>query len=172
VSEHGNVTGTGQHSYADRGHDVYETPECAVHALLREESFHGAIWEPACGPGAIVRVLREASHTVVASDLQNLNCPDSRYGVDFLKEWDVPSGCSTLVDKFVRHALDLVPRVVMFARLLYLEGVKRSDVLDDGHLRRVYVFKDRLPMMHRMNWDGPKNTTAMQFAWFCWDREY
>ena len=52
-----------------RGNDLYETPTVAVHALLRAEKLPHFLWEPACGPGAIVNVLRGAGHTVLASDL-------------------------------------------------------------------------------------------------------
>ena len=57
------------HTQADRGHDLYETPACAVQALLRAESLPRTIWEPAAGRGAIVRELRSAGHVLIASDL-------------------------------------------------------------------------------------------------------
>jgi hypothetical protein len=50
----------GRHSLAARGDDLYETPAEAVHALMRVEHLPLRVWEPACGPGAIVRVLRES----------------------------------------------------------------------------------------------------------------
>ena len=46
----------GRHALADRGHDLYETPPEAVLALLSAERLPQIIWEPACGPGAIVGV--------------------------------------------------------------------------------------------------------------------
>ena len=57
-----------------------------------------------------------------------------------------------LAEKFVTHALELVPRVVMLARLAFLESERRSAILDGGKLARVHVFKQRLPFMHRDNW--------------------
>ena len=44
------------HPLADRGDDVYDTPEVAVEALLKVENLPRGVSEPACGPGAIVRV--------------------------------------------------------------------------------------------------------------------
>jgi hypothetical protein len=75
-------------------------------------------------------------------------------------------------NEFVRHALTLAPRVVMLLRLVFLEGQGRSDVLDNGQLARVYVFRNRLQGMHRDGWSGPRASTFMAFAWFCWDREH
>lgn len=77
----------GRHRLADRRHDLYETPAEAVHALLRVESLPQRIWEPACGPGAIVQVLRGAGHDVIATDLNDWGCPDSGSGmIHFLFE--------------------------------------------------------------------------------------
>ena len=62
-------------SFAERGLDLYETPSVAIEALLRVEQLPHHIWEPACGRGAIVNVLRSAGHSVVATDIA-LRTPD------------------------------------------------------------------------------------------------
>ena len=67
----------GRHRLAERGDDLYETPPEATRALLQVERLPHRIWEPACGPGAIARVLRDAGHAVVATDLVDYGCPDS-----------------------------------------------------------------------------------------------
>ena len=56
------------HPLADRGDDVYDTPDVAVEALLSAETIPGCVWEPACGPGAIARVLRRHGRVVYAID--------------------------------------------------------------------------------------------------------
>jgi len=50
-------------------HDFYPTPPEAVRALLSVETFTGSVWEPACGDGAISKVLIEAGFEVVSTDL-------------------------------------------------------------------------------------------------------
>ena len=50
--------------------DWYPTPPEATLKLLEVEPFHGVIWEPAAGDGALCEVLREAG-IVIASDLMN-----------------------------------------------------------------------------------------------------
>jgi hypothetical protein len=176
----GIVTGVAMHSYDERGLDLYETPTPVVRALLKVESFRGPIWEPACGPGAIVRVLRGAGHKVVATDFAHYGCPDSLGGVDFLTQERAPGGAECIVTNppfmhangFVRRALELVPRVVMLLRLGFLEGQGRSDILDGGQLARVHVFRNRLPMMHRDGWAGPHASSAIGMAWFVWERAH
>src|SRR5262249_15831089 len=76
---------TGHHPPAARGHDLYETPACAVEALLEVEHLPHKIWEPCAGRGAIVDVLRERGHFVVASDLVDYGVPGQEAGADFLK---------------------------------------------------------------------------------------
>ena len=176
----GIVTGVAMHPYSERGVDLYETPASAVHALLAAEPLPaGVVWEPACGPGAIVRVLREAGHRVVASDLIDYGCPDSTGGIDFLEQLSAPEDAETILtnppfmhaDEFVRHALTLVPRVILLLRLAFIETTGRSDILDGGQLARIYVFRNRVPM-HRDGWTGPRDSNPMALAWFIWDRHH
>jgi hypothetical protein len=141
----GSNTGVAMSPHAERNDDFYPTPECAVRALLKVESFSGPIWECACGNGAIVNVLRQTGHKVIATNLVDYSCPDSTSGVDFLMEQRAPAGVDTILtnppfmfaDKFVRHALTLVPRVVMLLRFLFIESQGRCDIIDGGQLRRV-----------------------------------
>ena len=54
---------------ASTRHDLYETPEVATLSLLAVEPLPPTILEPACGRGAISRVLRRAGHTVIENDI-------------------------------------------------------------------------------------------------------
>ena len=126
-------TGTARAPLRDRGNDLYETPPCATLALLRAEKLPKRIWEPACGRGAIVSVLRAHGHEVVASDLVDYGVPVTApgyFGVDFLLERRAPEGTQAIVTnppfryatEFVEHALELCPRVIMLLRLAFLES--------------------------------------------------
>jgi hypothetical protein len=169
----------GRHRLAARKDDLYETPPEAVRALLRVESLPESIWEPACGPGSIVGVLRAAGRRVYATDLVDYGCPDSESGVDFLMERAAPDVGAIVTNppfklgaEFVTHALTLCPRVIMLLRLAFLESRRRSDLIDGGSLARVHVFQSRLPMMHRHGWSGPRASSSIPFAWFVWDRAH
>jgi hypothetical protein len=169
------ATQPGTHSHADRGADLYETPACAVQALMLAEQLPRIIWEPAAGKGAIVNVLRGAGHEVVASDLVDYGFTLHFVG-DFLAQTTAPIGCDTILtnppfkiaDRFIAHALDLCPRVIVLARLALLESTRRTEILEQRGLARVHIFRERLPMMHRDGWAGPKASSSMPFAWFVW----
>jgi len=163
-----------------RRDDLYETPPVAVRALIENEVLPYRIWEPCCGPGAIVRELRAAGHSVLATDLVDYDSPDQDHARwDFLMETPkhdigaiVTNPPFKNAEAFVAHALELCPKVVMLLRLAFLESKRRAPILDTGMLARVHVFSSRLPMMHRAGWDGPKTSSAMAFAWFAWDRDH
>lgn len=65
-------------------YDFYPTPPEGTRALLSVERFHGPIWEPACGDGAIAKVLTAAGYHVVATDLINRGYGTG--GINFLAE--------------------------------------------------------------------------------------
>ncbi len=176
-------TGNAKAPLQERGDDLYETPAVATQTLLRVERLPQMVWEPACGPGSIVGTLRDAGHTVYATDLVDYGCPESESRIDFLMERTAPAGIGAIVtnppfklaNQFVAHALTLAPKVVMLLRLAFLEGTGRSPIMDGGALARVYVFKNRLPMMHRAGRGtmvAKTNSSAMAFAWFVWDRTH
>jgi hypothetical protein len=169
----------GRHSLADRKNDLYETPPCATRALIPFLDPAEAIWEPACGPGAIVRELRDAGFVVYPTDLVDYGLEGAHSGVDFLMERPDPAWPRVIVtnppfklaDEFTRHALTLARTVWIFQRLNWLEGVKRADLMD-RHLDHILLGRERLPMMHRDGWEGPKlAASAMPFAWFRFEAE-
>lgn len=162
-----------------RKDDCYETHPSATLALLRVEPLPHRLWEPACGPGAMVKVLRGAGHDVVATDLVDYGCPDARANIDFLMELQAPEGVEAIVtnppyklaDAFVRQGLRLAPKVIMLLRLAYLEGARRSDIID-RHLARVWLGRERLPTMFQLGSEvGERNSNAIPFAWFVFTRE-
>jgi hypothetical protein len=170
----------GMHSYADRGHDHYATPQLAARKLLERETLRGGVMDPFAGTGGIVGVLRQAGYRVAASDLIDWGCPDCVTGVDFFTVKTAAPGVETAVfnppfkdaARAVRHALTLVPLVISLQRLAFLESEARNDLIDSGPLARVHVFRKRLPMMHRGNWTGPKASSSVAFSWFVFLRGY
>jgi hypothetical protein len=171
----------GSHIHAARGLDHYPTPRIAVESLLNAEpDLLGArVSEPAAGAGNIVAVLRANRIPVIASDIEQRGF-DLHFVGNFLQQERPPNGCRVIVTnppyklaaEFAEHGLTLVPDVFLLLRLAFLEGVGRTQLLENSGLRRVLVFRSRLPRMHREGWGGPKAASSMAFAWFCWRRGY
>lgn len=155
--------------------DFYRTPPHATEALLRVETFPTTIWEPACGDGAISRVLANAGHTVHSTDLV-----DRGFGVprrDFLMEHQAPASCVVtnppfkLADEFVLHALRLgITRIAILQRLAWMEGLARHGALWAKHPpARVWVFAKRVTMWRGDDPNARDTGGAIPFAWFVWD---
>lgn len=111
-------------------HDFYPTPPEGTRALLTAERFAGSIWEPACGDGAVSKVLIAHGYHVISTDLI-----DRGYGIggiNFLAErtnrarnivTNPPYGRG-LADAFVHHALRLTePTGGSVAMLLNLDSL-------------------------------------------------
>lgn len=160
--------------------DFYATPASAIRQLLQVEMFPTPIWEPACGDGAISRVLESTYCDVRSSDLVYRGF--GMGGVDFLMERNTE--CKSIVTNppfklgtdFVRKAIaafDPPPRkVAMLLKIGFLEGPTKSDLHDT--LSRVWVIRRRVTFLkngqqfQRSNGKGGIHT----YAWFVWDRAH
>jgi hypothetical protein len=171
----------GTHSHALRGLDSYPTPSIAVESLLDVERdlVRATVYEPAAGAGNIVRVLRARGIRCMAGDIVRRGFKLDVFG-DFLAQERAPRGCDAIItnppfqlaEEFAAHALDLAPNVFLLLRLAFIESQRRTELLERSGLRAVHVFRKRLPRMHREGWDGPRTSSSMAFAWFCWRRGY
>ena len=147
--------------------------------LLAVEDVVGPVWEPCCGDGAISEVLRAAGIDVASSDLVDRGYGDSP--VDFFAA-EPPGGILDivtnppykLVDAFVARALDLAPRkVIVLARLLWLEGKRRREFFAAAPLARVWVSSSRLNVTRAGRDYGDGGLGGMvAFAWFVFVRGY
>ena len=99
-----NVVKSGASRVRMLGHDVggrqkddfYPTPARGIESLLSVEKFSGPIWEPACGDGAISKVLLSEGYDVISSDLVDRGY--GKHGVDFRcvgvkREWLADCEC-------------------------------------------------------------------------------
>ena len=154
--------------------DFHETPHIAVEALLARERFPQPIWEPACGAGAISEVLLRHKYKVRSTDLHDHGCGES--GVDFLQQTKPWKG-SILTNppfnraqEFMEHAISVASgKVAFLLRVACLAGVARGRFYAEHPFAKAYVFSKRLPMMHRVGYEGPKSTSTVDFMWLVWD---
>ncbi|WP_018516459.1 hypothetical protein [Rhizobium leguminosarum] len=184
------AVGTASASKEERGDNFYQTPVEATRTLLAFESFSGTIWEPSCGLGAISAVLEAEGYEVILSDLVDrgmANADGELQAVgDFLTSQPEAPGegpdivtnppYGEVLNDYVAHALRVhKPRkMALLLNLNFLCGFDDDDrnfAMDDNPPARVYVFKRRLPMMHREGWDGKKASSRMNTAWFVWERQ-
>jgi len=158
--------------------DWYVTPPASTESLLAVETFPREIWEPACGDGAISKVLAEHDHRVISSDLMDRGFGEP--GIDFLMEYQLRAPAIVtnppfkLADEFALHALSLKPeKLAIFQRLAWLEGDRRRRVLWDPHPpARLWIFSKRQTLRRGDDPDARSSGGAIPFAWYVWERGF
>ena len=112
--------------------DFYSTPpECTLALLQHWRPPAGTIWEPACGDGAISRVLNDAGHSMVSSDLHDRGFGD--WTGDFLTAEPMyePAAIITnppfnLAEAFIRRAAGFQVPFAMLLKSTYWHAAKRA----------------------------------------------
>jgi hypothetical protein len=168
VGSRSNVEG-----YAREKDDWFPTPPLATEKLLSVETFDGPLWEPACGDGAISKVLINHGYEVISSDLVDRGYGESP--IDFLMEWTprAPNICTNppfkLAVPFVQQSLHMTTgKVAMLLKLAFLEGQERAALFQSSPLARVWVFSRRLAFVPGGTTNARKidGGGMMAFAWF------
>jgi hypothetical protein len=156
------------------GPDFFPTPAWATYALIENEQFVGEILEPACGDGAMVRILALRANLVTATDLYDRGFGQS--GIDFLQSNQVADNIVTnppynAAENFVRVGVKNARRkLALLLRLAFLEGANRANtIFARCPPSRVWVFSERITFYPAGAVQKGTGTTA--YAWFVWDRD-
>lgn len=151
--------------------DLYETPAWVTELLLDKLSWE-RVWEPACGRGAIAKVLTAYGIDVAATDLR-----DRGYGtpgVDFLTCEDetsrdiITNPPYAQAADFVRRALLLTEKhkggVAMLMRNDWDAAASRDDLLKPGTR-----YWGKIVITKRIRWiEGTVGQPRHNHAWFIW----
>ena len=155
------------------GPDFFPTPRWATFALIDNEKFAGEIWDPACGDGAMARVLAETGNAVVGTDLYDRGFGEA--GHDFLTATRASANIVTnppynCAEGFVAQGLKLATnKFALLLRLAFLEGANRAEtIFSRAPPARVWVFSERITFYMKGAKTAGSGTTA--YAWFVWDK--
>ncbi|WP_292163263.1 SAM-dependent methyltransferase [Mesorhizobium sp.] len=183
------AVGTDTATAAERGNNLYETPPEAMRTLLNFMRFSPKVLEPACGKGAISRMLEDAGYEVELADLVDYGTATKDGEVQRVEDFCAsastaedpgrPDICTNppygaALNAFVAHALRAhrPRRMALLLNLNFMCGFDDEDrnyAMDEAPPSRILVFKRRLPMMHRDGWTGPEASSRMNTAWFIWE---
>ena len=150
--------------------DFYATPpECTI-ALLDEFGwlFEGSrIWEPACGDGAISKVLEEHRLDVISTDLHDRGYGDS--GMNFLTADCICGSIITnppfnLAADFIEHAATKDVPFAMLLKSTYWHAASRYDLFQRTKPLAVIAMTWRPAMSPERG-----KAATMDFIWTVWD---
>jgi hypothetical protein len=163
--------------------DFYETPAWVTHALFQSEKLFHHLYEPACGTGAILRVLGQYGKAS-GSEISEASVAICKEGgldaevLDYLSETTPPFFGDVVMNPPYKHAAEFVRKalersedgmkVCALLRLNFLgSSRKRLDLVGpDSPLRRVHV------LSKRPSFTGDGRTDAAEYAWFVFQKNY
>lgn len=178
------ILGASNHTDKERPNkDYYATDPIAANLLLQIEDIplNKPIWECAAGEKHLSHVFEEHGYTVRSSDI--ISRTDGVETVDFLschETWEGTIITNPPYNKaleFVQKALDTVTdgnKVIMFLKLLFLEGKKRKDFFEKNPPKTVWVSSSRITCAK--NGDFEKMFAggggAVAYCWYVWEKGY
>jgi hypothetical protein len=177
----------GQTNYARVPRDFYATPARAIEAFVKvkHDLFAGRIVaEPACGDGAICRVIAPHVRQLVSTDIHAYEGYDPDTLVDFLKVRDLddyaeqagakPTGMITnppygdLAEAFAWKAIAVMEPVGGWCALLcrheWDAAKGRAPLFDHP------AFAAKITLRFRPRWiEGTTGAPRFSYAWYLWD---
>lgn len=149
-----------------RERDFYPTPKECVYSLMEQLKLpkETAIWECACGDGAIINALGDLGYL-------NVRGTDVQTGTDFLlqndkgnAEWIITNPPFFLAENFIRHAHFLECSFAFLLKSQYWHSVRRKQLFDE--MPPNYIF----PLTWRPDFTGQK-CSLMDMMWCIWTSE-
>ena len=176
----------------DNQYDFYETPkwatEKAVEAMLVDGILnkYDDVYEPCVGAGAISDVLKiYGFENLRCSDIQTADYIKGDKGIDVYDIEDnvcdvvftnPPYNLMTQKEKnggsMLKEFLRISKhKVMLLLNIFFLSSKERKELLEQSHLRHIYIHSDRVTM-YPYGEEPPKNGGTKMYAWFVWDKDY
>lgn len=155
--------------------DFYPTPPEVTLALLDFLKLPAStVLEPACGDGAMAKVLAAAGHNVIATDLRDTGY--GRGGVDYLAA--PPAQCDAIItnppfnvsEEFIRKAITEAPMVAMVLKSQYWHAKKRVELFEQHPPAWVLPLTWRPDFLFDQRKDGERSAPTMDCIWTVWVR--
>lgn len=162
--------------------DFYPTPANVTHAIMRFLHGHdfiaprSTIWDPACGNGAMSRVLEGYGHNVRSTDIRE-DCGYGQGGMDYLAisgEADaiITNPPFVLASEFITKSIGEAPLVAMLLKSQYWHAEKRTKLFADYPPAYVLALNWRPDFKEAENIasKGKKGAPLMEVLWTVWIR--
>ena len=166
--------------------DFYATDPMAVQKLLSKYSIKGnEILEPCIGNGNIAKAINkfyDGKCNITGIDIVDRGYPDTIIQ-DYLswntdKKFDciITNPPFSLGKEFVEKSMTLLNddgQLIMFLKIQFLEGEKRTELFEKYPPKYIYVFRNRMATWNNgepLDPNGKRWATTMCHAWFIWEK--
>ena len=159
--------------------EYYATHPSVTLDLLRVESFHHSILEPACGGGFISQPLIDNGYIVHSSDLIDRGFGNG--GIDFLlyefekDKYDIVTNPPyTFFIPFLLKAIEICRnKVAMLLPVTFLSCKQRCKIYKSYPPHTVYIYTDRICIAKNGEFEKYDSTINPQmYAWFVWQKGF
>ena len=159
--------------------EYYATHPSVTLDLLRVESFHHHILEPACGGGFISQPLIDNGYDVLSTDLIDRGFGNG--GIDFLTskfekgKYDIVTNPPyTLYIPFLLKSIDVCKnKVAMLLPVTFLSCKQRCKIYKSYPPHTVYIYTDRICIAKNGEFEKYDATINPQmYAWFVWQKGF
>jgi hypothetical protein len=165
----------GQKLHARKPADFYPSPPDVTQALidflnLKPGTF---VWEPACGDGAMSKVLSASGCNVHSTDLRE----DSGYGeggVDFLTadpegvapDWIITNPPFKLAPEFITRSLQITPNAAMLLKSQFWHAARRLELFEKHPPSHILALTWRPAFLEAERGSSP----LMDVIWCVWQK--
>jgi hypothetical protein len=155
--------------YQRKERDNYETPEWVTEALLPHLPDRSiSVWEPACGSGKMVAVLKKYFVNVSGTDIANDEFYDFLMCSGTAADAIITNPPYALATLFVNHAINLMRErrgmVAMLLRTDFDHASGRKKLFSDSP-----CFAKKVVLTKRIRWfENSKGSPSFNHAWFIW----
>jgi len=154
--------------------DFFETPYRITHKLFEHEEFdfNFEVLEPACGYGAITRILQY----YFDGDINYYDKYKGSINKDFFDEtkkykYVITNPPYKIADEFVLKAKEIYnKKFAFFLRTNYLSGQKRYNKKVYDSLKNVYIFNRMPDLSQPLKESGLYKTAGIVYAWLVWEK--
>ena len=156
--------------------DFFPTPPLTTLCLFSQMSFGPKIWEPACGDGAMSKVIKKLGYDVRSTDIKHYGYEGQDDTFDFMQvapvagEYDIITNPPYSIHlRWIEHSLKIARRyVALLFPLIYLPPKNKRKFFVDyyGFTLIIPGWRSKFVMPGRTKASGMKD-----YAWFVWDKE-
>jgi len=167
----------GNFNNSRRALDYYPTPKEATIALMDFLNMPKRIvWEPACGDGAMSRVIESYGHNVISSDISPLS-----YGIpnlDFLSDTSQIGAFDAIItnppfilsEEFIRKSIKEARLVCILLKSQYWHASKRLKLFNEFPPSHILPLTWRPDFLEHERTDGKKGSPTMDVCWSVWNK--
>lgn len=155
--------------------DFYPTPSDATQALMDHLRLPAGtrVWEPACGDGAMSKVMLANGLDVESTDLRT-NSGYGRGGVDFLAtdpldhdpQWIITNPPFNVAEHFVSHALAFTPNLALLLKSQFWHAARREKLFATHPPAEILALTWRPAFLEAERGSSP----LMDVIWCVWRR--